>query len=318
MKISIIVPIYNVDKYLDAALNSLHEQIYPDYEVIMVDDGSTDGSSMICQRFVEADSRFKYFWQKNQGQSVARNLGISHASGEVVYFFDSDDLLRSDSLLSWSLAFENSDIKAIFFEAETFTDDESIDFLPKYVRKTNGTKIIFSDEYLVESIKNKCYTPSPCCYVIRRSELAEMLFFPGIIHEDELFYFELFAAKSIKILVQEEAYFKRRVRPGSTMTASSVSKRVIGYSTVIEKCLLVQKNLRFKELNSQLNDFLASIFSLIVKERILKNYLWLDSNSRMMLFKLYLKLIRVGPFNLVLTLKIFFPEIFLIIWRVRR
>lgn len=318
MKISIIMPIYNVENYLEEALKSLNEQNFSDYEVIMVDDGSTDNSSVICQRFVDVDSRFKYFWQENQGQSVARNLGLSNASGDIIYFFDSDDLLRFDSLHSWALAFKNADVKAILFEAETFTDDESIDFLPKYIRKTNGTKIILSDDYLLQSLKNKCYTPSPCCYVVRRTELVGMSFYPGIIHEDELFYFELFAAKSIKILVQEEAYFKRRVRPGSTMTASNLSKRVLGYSKVIEKCLLVQKNLRYKELNSQLNHFLASIFSLIVKDRILKNYLCLDFNSRMLLTKLYLKLFGVCPFDFILTVKILFPEFFLFIWRLRR
>lgn len=315
MKVSIVVPIFNVENFLEEALSSLLEQTYSEYEVIMVDDGSTDNSSLICRRFVEKDSRFKYFYQNNQGQSVARNLGLSYATGDLIYFFDSDDLLRADSLLSWSLAFDNSDIKAVLFEAETFTDDETINFLPKYVRKTNGSKVMLSDDYLVESLHNRCYTPSPCCYVVRRSELIGMEFYPGIIHEDELFYFELFAAKSIKVIIQEQSYFKRRVRRGSTMTASNSARRVAGYSAVIERCLLVQNKLRHKELNLQLNDLLLLIFSLLVKGRILNNYFWLDFNSRKMLIYFYLKLIPVAPFNLRLLFKILLPEFFLIFWR---
>ncbi|VOB64822.1 glycosyl transferase family protein [Streptococcus pneumoniae] len=96
--ISIIVPIYNVEKYLRQCLDSIQKQTYPNFECIMVNDGSPDHSSKICEEFVEKDSRFKYFEKTNGGLSSARNLGIECSGGAYITFVDSDDWLDSDYL----------------------------------------------------------------------------------------------------------------------------------------------------------------------------------------------------------------------------
>lgn len=95
--ISVIVPIYNTEKYLDKCLDSIQNQTFTDFEVIMVDDGSTDKSSEICKQY-EEDSRFKYYYKYNGGSSSARNLGLKQASGEYIAFVDSDDMLDPDYL----------------------------------------------------------------------------------------------------------------------------------------------------------------------------------------------------------------------------
>ena len=95
--ISIIVPIYNVEKYLCRCLDSIKNQTYTDFEVIMVDDGSTDTSAEIAGKYI-SDSRFKLFSQQNQGQGAARNLGIIKSKGDYICFVDSDDYVSHEYL----------------------------------------------------------------------------------------------------------------------------------------------------------------------------------------------------------------------------
>ena len=96
--VSIIIPIYNAQVYLDDCLNSISLQTYKDFEVLCIDDGSTDNSRNICEKFVEKDERFHLYCQQNSGVSAARNVGIEVSRGEWVVFVDSDDVLSSEYL----------------------------------------------------------------------------------------------------------------------------------------------------------------------------------------------------------------------------
>ena len=91
LKISVIIPVYNVEKYLARCLDSILLQAYPAFEIICVDDGSTDNSPLILKKYARKDKRIKIVNQKNQGQSVARNKGLDIATGDYIYFIDSDD-----------------------------------------------------------------------------------------------------------------------------------------------------------------------------------------------------------------------------------
>lgn len=97
--ISVIVPIYNVEKYLRTCLNSLLEQTYENFEVLMINDGSTDGSAAICQEYAERDSRFVYFEKENGGLASARNFGLDYSKGMYISFIDSDDWVVETYLL---------------------------------------------------------------------------------------------------------------------------------------------------------------------------------------------------------------------------
>lgn len=96
--ISVIIPIYNVEKYLRRALDSIAAQTYTDWETILVDDGSTDGSGSIAKEYAESDQRFRLFNQENQGVGVARNFAVSKANGEWLMFLDSDDFLHPKAM----------------------------------------------------------------------------------------------------------------------------------------------------------------------------------------------------------------------------
>lgn len=108
--ISVIIPVYNVEQYLVQCLESIINQTYTDFEVILVDDGSIDTSPEICDTYVKTDSRVKVIHQKNTGVSAARNIGISVASGEWIAFIDSDDFVDSDYLASFGVDIYNADI----------------------------------------------------------------------------------------------------------------------------------------------------------------------------------------------------------------
>ena len=97
-EISIIVPVYNVEKYLDHSLSTIKNQTFTDWECILVDDGSTDASPLICDRFSQEDKRFRVIHQKNSGVSVARNIGLDNARGKYISFVDPDDWCEKNYL----------------------------------------------------------------------------------------------------------------------------------------------------------------------------------------------------------------------------
>ena len=97
MFFSVIVPVYNVEKYLKECLDSILSQTFKDFELILVNDGSKDSSPAICDEYAEKDSRVKVIHKENGGQSTARNMGIEKATGEFAVFLDSDDLLSPNT-----------------------------------------------------------------------------------------------------------------------------------------------------------------------------------------------------------------------------
>lgn len=168
-QISVIVPIYNVEKYLRGSLSSLAAQTYKDLEVILIDDGSTDGSAEICREFAAKYPHFRYFRQENAGVSAARNAGIERASGDYLAFFDSDDYADADmyELLARMIDETGADIAACHFVSE------------------RDGKAVSSVE---ESAEVKVFSP--------REEYEELLFicekYCGVEMWDKLFRCELF------------------------------------------------------------------------------------------------------------------------------
>lgn len=132
--ISVIIPVYNISKYLDSALQSITEQSYKNLEIILVDDGSTDGSKEVCDSWCQADSRIQCIHKKNQGVGIARNIGLAHSKGNFVFFMDGDDLLdhKMCSILLESLLKNNSDVSYCGFynifenKTETIVPEQKI------------------------------------------------------------------------------------------------------------------------------------------------------------------------------------------------
>lgn len=244
-KFSVIVPVFNVEKYLEEAVNSLLEQTYSSYEIILVNDGSTDSSGEICRKYKENNKQIILIEQENKGLSEARNIGKEHANGEFIYYFDSDDILAKNALYDWWSIFKSNNVDIIFFEGEAFgIKNESL----KYNRaELHHHKIIKSNIFLHNSKIDGTYTPSPCLYVIKRSIAKINQFHPKIIHEDELYYAKLLLREPINTYVSPVVYFKRRLRPDSIMTKKKTNDNYYGYETVLREILKDSKILSNKK-----------------------------------------------------------------------
>ena len=116
MEVSIVVPCYNVKEYIVRSIESVLNQSFFNWEMLLVDDGSTDGTSDICKTYASKEKRIKYFYQENQGQGIARNYGIKKASGKYVFFLDPDDWIRSDTLEKLYIYAEKEKLDLIFFD----------------------------------------------------------------------------------------------------------------------------------------------------------------------------------------------------------
>ena len=212
-KITLIIPVYNVEPYLRACLDSVINQSFSDWEAVCVNDGSTDGSAAVLEEYALKDSRFKFFTQSNGGLSAARNKGLSEAKGEYVLFLDSDDWLEPNALEVLSENLDGEDILCFsgrrFFE-ETGKFNPS-DVLPE---KTYPSGM---DYYNENALLQRDF--AFVCVVLRaykRSFLTdnELRFKEGILHEDNLFT-PLACYHANKIRVVSACLYNYRVRANS-------------------------------------------------------------------------------------------------------
>lgn len=183
---SIIVPVYNVEKYLKECLDSVLHQTFADWECICVNDGSTDGSVAILEEYAEKDRRFRIITQSNKGLSAARNTGIDAAKGDYILFLDSDDWLELNALQTLADHLDGEDI--LCFTGRRY-NEESKDYRPADVllEKTYQSGM---DYYNENALQHRDF--AFVCVVLRaykRSFLTEnnLVFKAGIFHEDNLF-----------------------------------------------------------------------------------------------------------------------------------
>lgn len=181
-KISVIIPIYNVEKYLERCLNSVIEQTYKNLEIILVDDGSPDGCAQICDIYKKKDERILVIHQKNKGLSGARNAGLDIATGKFVCFIDSDDYIDKNmiEILYKNLKHTNSDISICGFEQ--IDEDEKIN---KKEKQNNNIKILNKREGLKELIYHKYGLDIVTWNKLYKISLFDKIKFPqGKIYED--------------------------------------------------------------------------------------------------------------------------------------
>lgn len=210
--ISVIVPVYNVEKYLEECLESIKRQTYTDIEVILVNDGSIDRSKEICERYCEKDSRFKLVNQENKGLSGARNRGMLESKGEFISFVDSDDVLKEDMLeqLMKQMTSEDIDIVECWYTNEKQELELST---PKNV------KTIFqgdSKEALVSLCKDNIVRLNAVAKLFRRQVIVNFPFLEGLFYEDV--YGGIGILKHIRKMVKINYIgYYYRVRQGSIM-----------------------------------------------------------------------------------------------------
>ena len=135
-KFSIVIPVYNVENYLAECLDSVLAQTFKDFEVICVNDGSTDKSGEILKSYAQKDDRIKIIYKENGGLSSARNEGLKYVAGELCYFLDSDDYIESNLLEYAVKIFDNYEIDYFAFGSKVFVEGnviQNIEKMQKYI-----------------------------------------------------------------------------------------------------------------------------------------------------------------------------------------
>lgn len=243
-KISIIVPIYNSSKHLQKCISSILQQEYTNFEIILVDDGSTDNSSAICLKYASEDSRIKFFKQENKGAAAARNLGIEKAEGSFLGFVDSDDFIDRDMYQKMIECQQTTSADIVKISNRDIFENGSI--IEK--KESNNIKILNKNE----EIKNTFLTPShfslwKCLF---RTELFQNLSIPQISNFEDIAIAIPLLQKANKIVYINKALYNYRI------TSNSLSRKQIS------------------SLNRKLiKDEFEKIFEMYKKNHFLKKYL---------------------------------------------
>ena len=216
--ISLIVPVYNVEEYLEECLESIRKQTYQDIEVILVNDGSTDGSQAICEYFCQTDKRFRLINQKNQGQSVARNHGVKESLGEYIMFVDSDDVVK-ENIVEVLFSYMKADVDIVECKSTKIKEE---------LLKNEPNRIIFegkSTEAILNCIGYKEVKYCVFTKLYRREIVEKVPFLEGYIYED--LYTGINFLKNIrKMVVVDLTGYYYRFSPNSTMTTSFNEKNL--------------------------------------------------------------------------------------------
>ena len=239
--VSIIVPVYNAEKYIRKCLDSILAQTHTDWEAILVDDGSSDNSGVICDEYAAKDKRCKVIHQKNGGVSVARQTGLDNTQGEYVIHCDPDDWVEPNMLeeLLHCATANNADMVICDFIKETgyISIYESANLQNPITAKEVLHKII--DQQLHGSCWNK---------LIKKSCIANIGFSPSSISlcEDELFNIKILR-NNIKVIYLPKAYYHYNIGNNDSICHSSNIKTILSRKTVITEC---EKLIDKKEFNN--------------------------------------------------------------------
>ncbi len=221
VRLTIIIPVYNAEDYLDRCLDSIFEQGFPSFEVILVDDGSTDSSPLICDRYSATDPRFRTIHKENGGVSSARNAGLNLVQGEYIMFVDSDDVLLPDALDRMMENVVDEDI--ILGGYTTFIGGvPSREVHPYRTRTYRGEEMVC---FFEDNIRRNCeMLDAPWAKMFRRKTLGGLRFCEELSYaEDKLFVFS-FMAKCHSAHTCDVPLYGYHLRPGS-LGSDTVSDR---------------------------------------------------------------------------------------------
>ena len=261
MKFSIIVPIYNVEKYLNKCLDSLVFQTYDNFEVIMICDDSTDDSNKIVNKYVKKYKNFRAIYEKKTGLAKARNIGISLATGDYLLFLDGDDFLNKDLLLNLNKAvYDKPDI--VRYQISTVENDITTDYNEKSFETTDGIssfKIISKYHFIENSWayaynhdfwkKNEFKFMDDCIaedfgltpLIIAKADKVKAIPYIGynyVQRDNSLMNNKNYEIKikKMKDMLKQATYLKKKLKriPGSIIIENFIDDSLIYYSTTLK------------------------------------------------------------------------------------
>lgn len=255
-KVSVIVPIYNVEKYLERCLKSIINQTYKNLEIILVNDGSPDNSLVICEKYKKQDNRIIILNKKNGGLSSARNEGLKIATGDYISFVDSDDYIEKDmyEILVQNLIENNADISVGGVKDIT----ENIDGSMKITKDTFQGERIIETLSPIDAMKKYLLGSWSAWDKIYKREIHENLYFPeGEINEDEGIALEVLS-RAKRVVYDNKSFYNYIKRENSITTSSFNEKKMDWYKHCKNNLKLAQNE--FTEVKEEAEfRFLGSI-----------------------------------------------------------
>lgn len=223
--VSIIVPVYNVEQYLKDCLDSILQQSYPNIEIIIINDGSTDGSKEVVIPFL-SDKRVKYIEQENKGLSGARNTGLKSALGKYIVFVDSDDYIEKNMLKEVVFLMKRYGLDLVRFNGISFVEEINETFKEgnyDFSHRLEENKL-YKEESL--DLNRRTFSSSVCLYITTRELISnnQLVFYENVLHEDELFTAQVFLHTK-RMMYKNASYYHRRYRSNSIMTDLSSEKK---------------------------------------------------------------------------------------------
>lgn len=290
--ISVIVPIYKVQDYLDECVGSIVGQTYPNIEIILVDDGSPDECPQMCDAWARKDSRIKVVHKKNGGLSSARNAGLDVANGEYICFVDSDDFICKDALLNlYNRIKDDASVGITSGLIYRFQDGKASVFRDDWLRSEE--KIVSAADFLIATMSQKSsYTVWNKLY--RRSLIGDTRFREGRNNEDTLFMYDLgqnVVNQNLTMVEIPQYVYYYRYREDSICTTSKVPLAVdiLGnYELMMSDC---------KDTNRRLHEVLYHLYVRTLYgfvDSLLLNAVWYP-----LYFGKYQKKIKQIPFKYV-------------------
>lgn len=254
--VSIIVPTYNVEKYIEECIDSILKQTYKNIEVLVIDDGSTDATAYLLKQYEEQVQ--VTINSLNHGQGAVRNQGIKEADGKYILFVDADDWIEPttvETLIHKALTTDADLVRfngQSFFEGDATLDNEGHYDFSKVLNETE----IYKDSTILPKVQ-KSYSASPCLYLVKKELLTEndIQFSEGILHEDEYFSTKVFLHTQVMTFVNQFLYH-RRYRVASTMTESTPNHKKKSFESYLKVFKLIEDEYFSDQYNEQQKAFL--------------------------------------------------------------
>lgn len=212
--ISIIVPVYKVEKYLPKCIESILNQTYKDLELILIDDGSPDNCPQICDEYAKKDSRIVVVHQKNKGVSAARNAGLNLAKGEYIGFVDPDDFVAPEMYETMSGEMERQQVELAICGYDYFDENGNVDTNRLYKSREN--------ELLTQKEVMSRFSDMPpsirhgvCNKLFKKNLLHEMRFIEGLHSSEDVFFLNEYVLRVKEAVMIHQPFYKNTVREGS-------------------------------------------------------------------------------------------------------
>ncbi|WP_458406204.1 glycosyltransferase family 2 protein [Methanobrevibacter sp.] len=254
IKVSVIIPVYNTQNYLEECVDSVLNQTLTDIEVICVNDGSTDSSRDILENYARKDNRVKVINQENIGLGASRNVGMKFARGEYVSFLDSDDYLQLDALEILYNKAKHEDLDMIIFKLLNFNYKTLKQSRSPYFDMQFLSDIVGNEVFNWETVKNRVFDISVTATskLFKRELISDIMFPEGLIFEDNLFFTKAFF-KAKRVYFYQEYFYYRRLRP------DSITK---SYHDKFSDCIVIfDEIIKFLKINGLYDEFNEQIFN---------------------------------------------------------